>query len=70
MDENHLFEAMGLTVAGEQKLQEIFDPQLNDYLKTQMILTDSTKEQNYTPPEETDQVSHCESNSMQEFQSN
>lgn len=41
MDENYLFESMGLTNATEEKLHEIFDKNLNQYLKTQMVLTDT-----------------------------
>jgi hypothetical protein len=43
MDENYLFETMGLTNATEDKLHEIFDKQLNQYLKTQMVITKSVK---------------------------
>lgn len=41
MDENYLLENMGLTNATEEKLQTIFDKNLNEYLKTQMVVTDT-----------------------------
>jgi len=36
-DENHLFEAMGLTKVTEGKLAEVFDPEINEYLKTSLL---------------------------------
>ena len=34
MNENHLFEAMGLTVTNEDELEGLFSAEITNYLKT------------------------------------
>ena len=41
-DENYLFEIMGITMADEHKLQQIFGSELNHYMSTRMILTENS----------------------------
>lgn len=39
MNENHLFEAMGLTLTDEQELEEIFSPEITEYLKNTVVIS-------------------------------
>ena len=40
MNENHLFEAMGLTLTNEEELQDLFSEDINNYLKRQVFLAE------------------------------
>ena len=41
MNENHLFEALGLTTTNEDELTEIFDNEINDYLKNTVFISNN-----------------------------
>lgn len=38
MNENHLFEAMGLTQTNEGELEQIFSKEINEYLKSTLFI--------------------------------
>lgn len=43
MNENHLFEAMGLTQTNEQELSALFSPEMNEFLKSHTFITKEEK---------------------------
>jgi hypothetical protein len=38
MNENHLFEEMGLTHTNEEEIEQLFSSELNEFLKTQTFV--------------------------------